>query len=108
MSNSGHAKTTNIPCQLRQRMESSIAKNNNTSLIDTVVADAGRSDKTAVKYLKKQRERAAIERLPRFEHETAGDIALLRQDVQQVYRLIRKVLFLLLAIVLLGGGLCLL
>lgn len=101
-----NAKPINIPPHLRGRIEHAIAKNNNKSLFDTVVMQKNADDKTVGRYLKKQHIRAVIERLPRFESETAADIALLRKEVQQVYSLIRHALFLLLAILVLGVVLC--
>lgn len=102
-----NAKPINIPPHLCGHIKHDTAKNNN-SLFDEIVMRKHADDKTVSRYLKKEHIRAAVERLPRFENETATDIALLRKEVQQVYALIRYALFLLLAILVLGAVLCLL
>lgn len=103
-----NAKTTNIPPHLHGIIERSIAKNTHTTLLDTVITPLKIDEKVAEKYLKKQRERAAIERLPRFEQTTATDIERLRGEVQRLHHLIALVMVILLTIALLGGTLCLL
>lgn len=103
-----NAKPINIPPHLRGGVKHDIAKNNHNSLFDEIVMRKHADDKTVGRYLKKEHIRAAVERLPRFENETATDIALLRTEVQQVYALIRQALFLLLTILVLGVVLCLL
>ncbi|WP_201594847.1 hypothetical protein [Psychrobacter fulvigenes] len=82
-------------------------KNNNT-VFDTVKADALARDKSVSHYLSQERQRAALTRLPSFEQATEADIALLRQDVGKLYRLLTLIMVLLLAIAAMGGALCLL
>lgn len=103
-----NAKITNIPEHLRGCIERSIARNSHTALIDPMLLQPKADERTAEKYLKKQRERAAIERLPTFEQAAATDIERLRGEVQRLHHLITLVIVMLLVIGVVGGALCLL
>lgn len=103
-----NAKITNIPLHRRGRIDNSMTANNAMSLIDIVVAEKKTENNTAAKYLKKQRERAASERLPDFERETRDEISALRADNQRLNRLITITNVLLLIVIVLGVALCLL
>jgi len=78
------------------------------SLFNQVKNDAVAKDTSVAHYLSQQAQRAALTRLPRFEQETKDNVALLRRDVRQLYRLISIAVVLLLAIVIMGAALCLL
>lgn len=101
-----NAKTTNIPAHLRGRIERDITKNNKPSLVDEVVRRQAAADNTAGRYLKRQRERLALERLPDFEREVRDEITMLREDNKRLNTLITVTNWLLLIAVVLGGVLC--
>lgn len=103
-----NAKTTSIPLHLRGHINSSVTTNSTISLIDIIVAEKKTQNNTAAKYLKKQRERAATERLPDFERETRDEISVLRADNQRLNTLITITNVLLLIVIVLGVALCLL
>lgn len=79
----------------------------NHSLFNQVKGDGIAKDKSAAHYLSQESQRAALTRLPRFEQTIKDDVALLRQDVKSLHRLIALAAVLLLAIALMGGLLCL-
>ncbi len=83
-------------------------QNNNPSLFEQVKNDAVAKDKSVAHYLTQAQQRAALTRLPNFEQTTTDDIALLKRDINKLYRLISIAVVLLLAIALIGGLLCLL
>ncbi|WP_413190157.1 hypothetical protein [Psychrobacter sp. AT9] len=87
---------------------SNAIKMNSQSLLDTVKADAIADDRTAAHYLTQARQRAALTRLPSFEQATINDIERLRKEVGRLHRLIALVMVILLAILVMGGVLCLL
>lgn len=85
-----------------------MSKSSNPSLFEEVKADHIAKDRSVGHYLTQQAQRAALTRLPSFEQETKDDVALLRRDIRQLYRLISIAVVLLLAIVIMGAALCLL
>lgn len=105
MCNANCAKTMNIPLHLRgaERAHDGFAKNNAISLIDMVVARANANDRTASKYLKKQRVRTAIARLPDFEREMRDEIALLRADNMRLNRLMSVTNWILIIAIVIGA-----
>lgn len=103
-----NAKPTNLPPHLRGRIERATANNDAISLIDASITEAKAENNTVANYLKKQRERAAIKRLPDFERETRSEIDTLRADNRRLNTLITITNILLLIAIVLGAALCLL
>lgn len=85
------------------------------SVFDHIKADAITQDNSAGHYLTQQAQRAALTRLPSFEQTTKHDVAMLKadnaalkRDVDQLYRLALITIALIMAIIAMGGVLCLL
>lgn len=87
---------------------SNAIKINSTSLFDTVKADAVTNDRTAANYLTQARQRAALTRLPSFEQTALTDIEHLKKEIWRLHRLIGLMMIMVLAIVVMGGAICLL
>ena len=82
---------------------------NGGARVGDIAAAKQRCDEYTVdRYLQKQRQRQALERLPSFERQTTDDVALLKVEVDKLYRLLTLIAVMLLAIAAIGGVLCLL